>query len=896
MSEITWHNLPSEKVLGILGVDVKTGLNEKEVRKRREYLGLNRLSDEKPLSSFKLFLSEFNNPFIYLLSIAGIITVLLKDYSNTIIIFGTVFLNTLVGFFQEKKTSKILQKLKTTVKTKAVVIREGKEKEIDQKDIVPGDIFLLKSGSKVPADARLISNYNLKVNESSLTGEWLAADKENRVLPSNTPLADRDNMVYMGCLVEDGEGSAVATATGSKTEIGKISRIIRETKQEKTPYQKKIISLSKTIGLLVVLASFLIFIIGIITKREAIEMFLTSVAIAVGATPEGLPVIITIILVLGMQKILKRQGLIRKMVAAETLGNVSVILTDKTGTLTEGKMQLKRIYTWDEEISHDGEKYSAEIDSKNNGGSFLALKIATLCSEAFIEKKGRSKKDWVVRGRATDKALLIAGAEAGFEKKLLEIEEPMVIKFPFNSIQKYSASLHRNSAENEYFLYVLGAPEMILGSSKYYYSKNKKLGLANSARENIDKEINKITMRGERVLAVAFQKYKTVRAFQDKKIQLKNLILVGLISLSDPIRKDVKEAIAICRQAGIKPIIVTGDHKLTAKAIGRELGFQTKEKNIIEGKVLEKLTRTELERKLADIEIYARVEPLQKLRIAESWQKMGKVVAMTGDGLNDTPALKKADIGIALGSGTDAAKETSDLVLLKDDFSGIISAIEEGRAIIDNIRKAITFTMAECFSEMILVMGSIFFNLPLLILPAQILWENLIEGSPQGMALGFEEKEEDIMQRLPEDPKKSLLTSEMKTIIFGFGIFTDILLFILCVILLNKGVVLAEVRTMAFAGLALCSFFYLFSCKNLRKNIWQYDIFSNFYLLLSFFAGCLLLIAAVYLPFLQKLLKTVPLVPRDWLLLIVLGLINLVLIELTKSFFIKLFRKKRLTN
>lgn len=909
MTEVFWHNLSIEEAAKLQRTDLKEGLSEGEVKVRQKIFGKNLLPEKKPLSGLKIFLEQFRNPLIYILVIAGIITLILRDFTDAIIIFGAVFLNTVVGFFQEKKTSKILAELKKVAKVKAYIIREGNKKEVEQSELVPGDIIIFHPGNKAPADGRLIESHNLKINESSFTGEWIPAEKKTGILPEETPLSDRDNMVYMGCLVEDGRGKAVVTETGLKTEIGKIAEIIREAKEEKTPYQKRIIHLSKIIGVLIVFVSFLIFILGIVSGREIFEMFLTAVAVAVAAIPEGLPVAITVILALGMQRILKKQGLVRKMIAAETLGSASIICSDKTGTLTEAKMVVAGIYTGTKELLSDGQKYNEKIDKDSQASHISALKIATLCVEAFIENPEESLEKWIVRGRPTEKALLMASIQAGLNKKELEREQPKIDKLPFDPVYKYSASLRKVLKTDTISLYVLGAPEIILEKSKFLDVDGKEEILRSEKIKELNKRCGELAEKGQRVLAVAYRKIyrlqpplhppafgrhlgQTSVSFAEvcPRSKLKDLCndltFVGFIALHDPLRKEAKEAIKVCRYAGIKPIIVTGDHKLTAQAIAKELGLPAKEENTIEGSELEKLNDEEFQKKLKEIEIYARVEPKHKMRIISAWQDRGEVVAMTGDGINDAPALKKADIGLALGSGTDVAKEASDLILLTDNFSIIVAAVEEGRVIIDNIRKTVTLLVSQCFSEIILIGGSIIGGLPLPILPAQILWENLIEGSPQGIALAFEPKEKRVMERKPEDPKSPLLTRQMKTIIFGFGIFTNFILFGLFLWLLNKELPLTEIRTIIFAALAIDTFFYAFSCKNLRKNIWQYNPFSNLYLVFGMGFSFLMLLVSIYFPLFQNLLQTVPLNFSAWFLLLGLGIINLILIEATKWYFI----------
>ena len=865
-----WHNLEIEEVVKILKTDIEQGLSEKEVKARQEKFGKNKLPEEKPRSRPHILFDQFKNPIIYILLAAGVATLGLRDYPDTIIIFGVVVLNTAIGFFQEYKTLKVLQALHKIVKIKAWVIRSGNEKEVDQEMLVPGDIFLLKAGDKVPADGRLLKVHNLKINESALTGEWIAAKKKSDVFPEETPLADRDNMVYMATIVEDGWARVVVTEIGEKTEIGKIATLVKEVKEEKTPYQKKVSNFSKILGLVILFLCFLIFVFGIATGKEIREMLITSIAIAVAAIPEGLPAAVTVTFAFGMQAILKRKGLVRKMVATETLGSTSIIATDKTGTLTEAKMQVDKIYP-----------------EENN---ILALKIGALCSEAFIENPDEPLEKWLVRGRPTEKALLMAGIQAGLNKRESEKKEPKIDELPFGPVYKYSASLHK-IAEDKGILYVLGAPEIILGTSKFIDLKGREEKFSEREIKKLKEKVEELAVKGQRVLATA---YKTLRITNQTELRIEeinNLTFVGLIALHDPLRKEAKEAIRTCLQAGMRPIIVTGDHKLTARAIARELGLSSKPENILEGKDLDKMSDQEFEGKLPEIEIYARVEPRHKLRIVEFWQERGEVVAMTGDGVNDAPALRRANIGVALGSATEVAKAASDLILLSDNFTIIVAAVKEGRRIVDNVRKIITYLLTGGFTEIMLIGLTIVFRLPLPVLAGQILWKNLIESTPPAMALTVEPEEKGIMSRKPEPAALPLLTKQMKALIFVIGLLTNFFLFGIFFWFLNHPDYgldkIAQIRTVIFAGLAIDSFFFIFSFRNLRRNIWQYNPFSNIYVTIAALGGFLLLLAAIYLPLFQGLLRTQPFGFFEWSILISYGLIDLILIELTKWYYLR---------
>jgi Ca2+-transporting ATPase len=600
-------------------------------------------------------------------------------------------------------------------------------------------------------------------------------------------------------------------------------------------------------------------------------MFITAVAVAVAAIPEGLPIAMTVILAIGMQRVLKEGGLIRKLSSAETLGSTSVICTDKTGTLTEGKMKVDRVITPIKIL-----KRELNLESE-----FLALKIAALTSEAFVENIDSPKEEWVLRGRPTDRALL----EAGIEKGVMSLKIKKIIELPFNTINKFIAAIFKEPEKD--ILYVCGAPERILERCNFYQLRDDIPLLDSENLKIFEAKLKKLAGAGLRVVGTGYKKVKSSELeATDLEKEVNSLVFTGFIALKDPVRKDVKEAIKICRQAGMRVIIATGDHKLTAESVAKEIGFKIKEENVLEGKNLDKLSDGEFNKILDRIKIYARVEPKHKTRIIEAWQKRGEVVAMTGDGVNDAPALKKADIGVALGSGTEVAKETADLVLLNNSFSIIVKAVEEGRAILDNIRKVITYLLSDSFTEVILIGVSILVGFPLPITAVQILWVNLIEDGLPDIALAFEPKEKDLMKLKPTGHKIHLLTREMKVIIFIIGIITDLILLTLFFWLHYHDHNILHIQTMIFACLSIDSLFYVFSCKSLRRNLWHINLFSNKLLVIALIVGILTLLLAIYNPFFQMFLKTVPLSLNDWIIIIGLGLAEIVLIEITKWYFI----------
>jgi len=869
-----WHNLSFEDVAKVLGSDLDKGLSEDDIEPRRKKFGRNLLPEEKPPSDFSIVLGQLKNPMVYILLVAGVLTLFLRSFVDTAIIFLVVFLNVFLGFIQERKAVAILSKLKKSAKHHAKVLRGGRYKIVDAEELVPGDIIVLNAGDKVPADARIIISNGLEANEMMLTGEWAASEKSEKTLPKETSLGDRDDLVYMGTVVEKGKASAMVFATGLGTEMGKIAEVIGKMKERKTPLQNKLSFFVKILSLIILIITILIFIDGLLIGKEFIDIFTISVAMMVAAIPESLPAILTIVLAIGMQKILKRKGLVRKLVAAEALGSTSVICTDKTKTLTEGKMTVANILGVD------------EIIGKGNENHLFLLETAYLAGEAFIENPDEAMRDWVIRGLPTEKALLLAAMGAGVDVKRIAANTVKVQEFPFDTKRKYSANICKTES-GQLFAYIVGAPERILEAAGYLKIEEREEPITSKDFNTVKGEIEDMAEKGLRVVGVAYRK---ISKEEDFNSFFEKLIFVGLVGLKDPIREDVKKTIEICRQAGMRPIIVTGDHMLTARAVARELGFDTKEENILEGKDLDLMTDEALAKVLDRIQIYARVEPVHKMRIVSALQARGEVVAMTGDGINDAPALKEADIGIALDSGTEVAKESSDLILLNDSFSVIVYAVEEGRRIVDNIRKVIAYLLIGGFTEVMLIGLSIVFRLPLPILAGQILWKNMIESTPPSVALAFEEKEKDIMKRPPESHKLPLLTAEMNVLIFVIGFLTNLILFGIFVWFLRIGMPIKVIRSAMFVGLSVDSFMFVFSCRNLRKNIWHYNPFGNKYINISILVGTLMIILAIYLPFFQTILKTTALGFFEWSVLLLFGVFELVLVELVKWFFIK--RKK----
>jgi Ca2+-transporting ATPase len=890
MAKVLWHALAETKVLSLLKTD-KSGLSQAEGQKRIKKIGLNKLPEEKKETGFIIFLSQFKSPLVYVLLGAAAISLILRDFVDTAVILITVFINIILGFYQENRAYKAIYFLKKLIDFKARVLRDHRLAEINAVDLVPGDIVMLKAGDKIPADCRLLNMDNFLVNEATLTGESAPVEKNLALVDKGAILAERKNMIYSGTIVARGKATAVVCETGIDTELGQITRLVGETEKEKTPLQLQLEVLSRYLIYAVLIVGAALIIIGKLQGRTIFGfgsaaregMLNTAAAIAVAAIPEGLSISVTVILAIGMQAILKRKALVRHLVAAETLGSVSIICTDKTGTLTEGKMQVAKIITAEAETAP--RRLNPYVSSDSLFNKDLILKMSLLCGDAVLENPEAELEEQKIIGDPTETALLSAALQNGIPYQPIHRQQPRLQEISFDSKNKYMATLNRLDAEHD-VIYVKGAPEKIFGMMSQIRMNSGKESVSEARLKLLKAKYEKLTNQGLRVLAFA---YKKIPVHKELKIdaELNNLTFVGFVALQDPLRPETKDTIKLAQQAGIRTIMVTGDHKLTAKAIYKELGFEISEKNILEGHQLEQMSDEELEKIVENIDIYARVEPHHKLRIVDAWQKKGEVVAMTGDGVNDAAAIKSADIGIALGSGTDVAKETSDLVLLDNNFKTIIAAIERGRIIFDNIKKNILYLLSDSLSEIILISGALILGLPLPILPAQIIWVNMIDDGLPSLALTLEKGDQNVMTYKPRRKNDKILDSEMKILIFGISAMINLVLLAVFYFLLKSGAYeLTHIRTLIFSMLGLESLLYVFSCRNLKKSVFKSNHFSNPYLILAVLIGGSLQLIAVYHPYFQGIFETVNLNLNDWLIIGVLNLIQLCGIELVKYYFI----------
>jgi len=844
-----------ESVLEALETN-KKGITHVDADGRLKYYGLNKLKERKKRTVLIIFYEQFKSSLVLLLVFATLLSLYLGMYLDAVVIGAIIILNAFLGLWQEYKAERAIEALKKLTVSKVTVLRDGSHHEISVEKLVPGDIVILEEGNKVPADIRLFEVSNLKINESELTGESVPVVKDVKTL-NDVGLADRKNMAFMGTVISYGRGVGIVVATGMSTEIGKIAKLVEE-REEPTPLQRKLQHFGKDIGIFVLILAIFIFLLGILKEEKIIDMILTSISLAVAAVPEGLPAVVTLTLTLGTQKMLKRKAVVKRLAAVEALGSVTVICADKTGTMTTNEMTVEKLWCSGEIINVTGVGFEPKGEFLINGEKInpredeclnLLLKISKMCNDSILKDGAH----WNVIGDPTEGALKVLAKKARIEDDYRRIKE-----IPFSSERKIMTTIHEY--EGDYFAYSKGAPEFMLKyCNKIYPNKS----LSNKEKDKIMRIIHGLADDGLRVLGFAYKKIGSKYSIPSVENEM---TFVGLAAMMDPPRKETKNAIKLCKEAGIKIIMLTGDHPITAKSVASQIGLKG---NVITGDRLDSLTEEELESIIEEDTIFARVSPQHKLRIVEALKSKKHIVAVTGDGVNDAPALKKADIGIAMGiKGTDVAKEASDIILLDDNFSTIVASVEEGRRIYDNIKKFIRFLLSSNFDEMFVVTSAIFLGLPIPFLPTQLLWINLITDSLPALSLGLDSKEKDIMQRKPRSPKETILHSSFPFIIIA-GILAFIVTFAVFITELPNG--LEKARTMAFTTTIIFEMFFVFNCRSEKKSAFRINPFTNKKLILSVALSIFLQLAILYIPFLQTLFQTVPLGLYDWLKIILLS-------------------------
>jgi len=816
---------------------------------------------------------------------AAIISLLTGEIADFIVIMAVLILNAVMGFVQEYRAEKAVAALKRMATPYAQVIRGGQVKEIPSTELVPGDIVLLGTGMIVPADGRLIETINLQVNEASLSGESLPVDKNTAPLPENTPLAERSNMLFSGTIVTSGHGKAVVVSTGMQTEMGKITQLLERGEERKTPLQEKMEQLGKwlAIGALAICA--IILIIGILEGKEPRFMFLTAVSLAVAAIPEGLPAVITISLALGARRMARRNALIRRLSAVETLGCVTHICSDKTGTLTQNKMYVETIYVNKKQVRLTGTGYIPEgdflineekIDPLSDPHLELLLKGIALCNDAYLTNDA----EWKIIGDPTEGALVVASAKANLSKEDLERSYPRVGEVSFDSRRKRMSTIHKTP--QGHIVLVKGALEGLLPLSPNIYEEGEIRDFDNDKKEEILGQAEDLARKGIRILGLCYRELPSSELPPLKAEEIeKDLTFVGFVGIVDPARPEARQAINTCREAGMKPIMITGDQAATALAIAQEIGLSGNGLKVLTGGELEKMDDEELKEHLRSTEVFARVSPEQKLRIVRLLKEEGHITAVTGDGVNDAPALKEADIGVAMGVvGTDVAKETADMILLDDNFATIVSAVEEGRVIYDNIRKFIRYMLTTNLGEILTILFSIILAYPLPVLPIQILWINLLTDGLPAIALGVEPPEPGVMKRPPRDPKESIFAGGMTRHILLGGFWMAICTFILFYHFSQENMMLA--RTLAFSTLAFSQMANVLAIRSEKYSVFSIGFFSNPQLILAVLSTIILQLCVIYIPLLEKLFSTVPLSLPQLLICILVSSSIFCLIELDK--------------
>ncbi len=886
-----FHGLSITHSFDILGTG-KQGLSETEARQRLSEYGTNEIAGKKSeATGWNIFIEQFKSPLIIILILAGLVSFLLQEWVDVIVIAITVGVNVMVGFVQEYQANAALKKLKNMVTYSATVVRGGAVVRVPSEQIVPGDIMNIRAGDKVQADGRVIEVSECEINEAVLTGEVEPQRKiTDKIVQKNISIADRVNMVYRGTVVTRGRAVIVVTHTGRQTEIGKIAEMVENIGEEATPLQKQISKLGRILGIVVLLMCTAIMGLGIISSSEevgsGIELFKTAVAVAVAAIPEGLAISMTVILAIGMKHVLRRQALVRKLLAAETLGSVSVICTDKTGTLTEGNMSVVRVVTGSATFGAEDMVLEKNLKDAELKDARYALELGIICNDGTIENYEKSREEWTVSGNLTDAALIKYGFALKMYKPELDHVYERKADIPFDSKKKYMAVLASDGTSH--IVIMKGAPEKMYPRLKGYRADGKMHVWGSGGEKYIRSKERSLTEEGLRVIAVA---YKEVHA--GKKVlgehDLKDLVFAGLIVFADPLRSDVPDTVVAAKRAGIRVIMMTGDHSATARTIARTAGIGDMSGAVCEGIELDVLDDRELLEKIRTVSVFARVEPKHKMRIVKALQAEGEVVAMTGDGVNDAPALKAADIGVAVGSGTDVAKEIADLILLNNSFTTIVASVEEGRGIYQNIKKVVLYLLSSSFSEVLLITASIIAGLPLPVLPVQILWVNLIQDSFPVIALAFDRTDSGNMQEPPRKRSAPIIDSEIRNIIIAKTIFANILLIGMFLYFYRAHTDMTMIRTIMFLAFAVDALFYIYPIRNLKKSLFRIPWFDNNYLTLAVVFGWTMLIAAVYWAPLQNILHTVPLGRQEWGILLTFGCINMLFVELTKAY---LARKK----
>jgi Ca2+-transporting ATPase len=876
----SWHALSAEAVVKALSSDLGDGLDDEEAVRRQRAEGFNELPEAPPPSLVKLFLSQFTSVIIWVLLGAAIVSGLLEDWLDAAAIMAIVFLNGVLGFIQEFRAERSLAALRKMSVAMARVIRAGGVQSIPARELVPGDLLVLEAGDRIAADARLIYTAGFQTQEASLTGESTPVQKDAQVvLPDKVPLADRIDMAFMGTIAVSGKARALVVGTGVKTELGRIAGMIQQaTEAEKveTPLQRRLEHFGYTLLWLALTVVGIVFVLGYWRGEPLLEMFLTSVSLAVAAVPEGLPAVVTITLALGVTRMAKRHALVRKLPAVETLGSATVICTDKTGTLTKNEMTVTKLY-----VGTRAYDVTSESPLPCNAAAMKELlTAAVLCNGAALHEEHGA---WRVVGDPTEGALLVLAAQCGMTKPALEREALFESEIPFDAERKMMTIIRRTPTGS--IAYVKGAPDVLLTRCTHCLSLDGRTEpLSDRHRQELLETNESLARQALRVLAVAHRPLNGLHGNARAELVEHQLVFLGLMAMKDPLRPEAVEAVRLCRDAGIVAAMITGDHKDTAVAIARELGLYHNDSSALSAHDLDKLTDEQLVQRVESVSVYARVSAEHKLRIVQAWKRRGAIVAMTGDGVNDAPAIKAADIGVAMGiTGTDVTKEASDMIVTDDNFASIAAAVEEGRAVFDNIRKTVHFLLSCNFSEVLVMLFSTLLGLPLPLLPIHILWMNLVTDGIPALALAVDPKSPDLMKRRPRRPDAQLLDGKRLVAVGVEGLMLSVIaLGAFVYSLYGWHQTVEEARTVAFTVIVVAQLVHAFNCRSERLSLFQVGLLTNRALLWAVLLSLVMQLAVLTLPSAQPIFKVAPLPIENWELMVAMVLLPLIIVEAAK--------------
>ncbi len=898
-----WHHYPAEEILTLLASDADAGLSEREVIRRRVKYGPNAITVQKTQGPLVRFLLQCHQPLIYILIASGLITAALGEWIDATVIFGVVLANAVVGYIQETKAINALAALDRTMTSEATVLRRGGQTRVPSHEVVPGDIVLLRAGDKVPADIRILAEQELQIDESALTGESVPVLKSSVVLDRETELANRRNMAYASTLITRGQGRGIIVATGDRTELGRISQLVAAAQELETPLTRKISRFSGVLLYVILLLAVVTVLVGLLRGQSLFDMFMAAVALAVGAIPEGLPAAVTVTLAIGVSRMAKSKAIIRKLPAVETLGSTTVICSDKTGTLTENKMTVRAVVAGDRQYDVTGSGYDPGQGGFRHGGSSpdlaehraLAecLQAGILCNESVLARKDGG---WTVEGDPTEGALLASAARAGLPPDRVRETHRLIDSIPFESQHQYMACLVAGRENHRTTVYVKGALEVIVDGCDTRLDASGETGPFD--REKVLRQAEELASQGLRILAFAGKSCPGDAPGLDAGTVLSGLTFFGLQGMMDPPRKEAVAAVRACHQAGIAVKMITGDHALTAAAVAGQIGIGCRPDTdrhgpaVITSRQLEKLSDDALTEVAVNTDIFARTTPEHKLRLVRALQARDHVVAMTGDGVNDAPALKQADIGVAMGfSGTEVAREAADMVLTDDNFSSIEAAVEEGRGVFDNLTKFIVWTLPTNIGEGLVIMTAIFLGTTLPILPVQILWINMTTAGFLGLMLAFEPKEPGIMLRRPRPPGAPLLNRVLVNRIILVSLLLLIFTFILFQVELNRGTAIDEARTVAVNTFVVIELFFLFNCRSLTTSVFQLGLTSNVWVIGGAAVMLVFQLLYTYLPGMNYFFGSAPVSLRSWLYIFAAGLASSLIVEGEKQLQKKLARQ-----